>query len=210
MMRVSAAEARAEAADITVPQTMPAISEVPFLKIPDIKQRLQQRGVSCQGRTRKQDLQDSLLASYRRERQSLPGKLVAIAGEKGRVVQSLYKDKDGEDRFDFSFNENEIAAPDVARRALAKLAREGVQLGTRHRFLHELQPWHMIVQEGFVDEAVDVLRQVPGREHVHVRERVTIELDIEDDDEEDFLDVSHLVRSLEEMMFMCASVSLVR
>jgi hypothetical protein len=103
-----------------------------------------------------------------------------------------------------------FAAPDVARRALAKLAREGVQLGTRHRFLHELQPWHMIVQEGFVDEAVDVLRQVPGREHVHVRERVTIELDIEDDDEEDFLDVSHLVRSLEEMMFMCASVSLVR
>jgi hypothetical protein len=65
----------------------------------------------------------------------------------------------------------------------------------------------MIVQEDFVDEVEDVLRQLPGREHVHVRGRVTIELDIEDDDEEDFLDVSHLVRSLEEMRFMCTNVS---
>jgi hypothetical protein len=44
------------------------------------------------------------------------------------------------------------------------------------------------VQEDFVDEVEDVLRQLPGREHVRVRGRVTIELDIEDDDEEDFLD----------------------
>jgi hypothetical protein len=103
-----------------------------------------------------------------------------------------------------------FAAPDVARRALAKLAREGVQLGTRHCFSHELKAWHIIVQEDFVDEVEDVLRQLPGREHVHVRGRVTIELDeldIEDDDEEDFLDVSHLVRSLEEMRFRCTNVS---
>jgi hypothetical protein len=90
-----------------------------------------------------------------------------------------------------------FAAPDVARRAMAKLAREGVQVGTRHCFLHELKPWHMIVHEDFVDEVVDVLRQLPSKDQVHVRDRVTIEFDIEDDDEEDFLDVSHLVRSLE-------------
>jgi hypothetical protein len=95
----------------------------------------------------------------------------------------------------------------VARRALAKLARGGVQVGTRHCFSHELKPWHMIVQGDFVDEVVGVLRELSCNDHVHVRERVTIELDIEDDDEEDFLNVSHLVRSLEEIMFMCDSVS---
>ena len=71
-----------------------------------------------------------------------------------------------------------FARPEVARRALQQLAVESVRLRDRSYFLEDLRYWHLIVEEGFVPDVEQVLKQIPGTDRVHTKAYATIEIEV--------------------------------
>lgn len=72
-----------------------------------------------------------------------------------------------------------FAQPWVAKAALDHLERQSVQLGDRSCLLSDLRMWHIIVEEDFLGDVKNVLRQLPRDrkgQPVHVSQRDTIEI----------------------------------
>lgn len=96
-------------ADLEVSAEAPWRREIRALRLPEIKARIAALGCreAARGMTLKSELLDVLTAALERQ-QPDEAKIVARAGEVGRVVKHLYTDTNGSPRIDVSFRPRHI------------------------------------------------------------------------------------------------------